>query len=559
MIHISTVKSIKKILVDDALDAKKDINLLYNEIVISQKDAQLLEIIFIDIRMIPTLIIKELYKNRQKIKIVTTQRSLWLYLSKFGIKNEYKNNFKQNENSLNTGKPIEALVFGGSAGGLKKIKEIIETLPYSDLSIFVVVHITPKHKTMMSQILQAITNYTVLEAKHNMKIEKNHIYTVTPDNHLVVSDGYIYLNKNAKVTFSRPSIDVAFKSLAYEYQDGLVAVLVCGYGKDGSDSLQELKNYNSRIIIEDPSECDAKDMLINAIDTQNYTKIFNLNQIKSYINSLISSNHIYEDELNSFIDKLYLIYGYDFRNYDKSSIQRRVELIMEQNDIINFSEFSQEVFDDDKLLAKLLRGFSINTTEFFRDSQVYKNIISDVLPQLSKLSHIRVWSAACSRGDEPYSIAIMLDEAGLLEKSTIYATDFNTTVLAKAKNGLYNKNEFLQFKENYIKSGGKKDFEDWFDISDDFVQIKKYIQDKILFFKHNLATDSTINEFDIIFCRNVLIYFDTILQKKVFDTLDNSLFANGYLVLGCSEMLPKQYNYEIVTNIEHNIYKKRGS
>jgi len=556
MIHISTVKSIKKILVDDTLDTKKDINLLYNEIVISQKDAQLLEIIFIDIRMIPTLIVKELYENRQKIKIVTTQRSLWLYLSKFGIKNEYKNNFRQNENSLNIDKPIEALVFGGSAGGLKKIREIIETLPYSDLSIFVVVHITPEHKTMMSQILQTVTNYTVLEAKHNMKIEKNHIYTVAPDNHLVVSDGYIYLNKNAKVEFSRPSIDVAFKSLAYEYQDSLVAVLVCGYGKDGSDSLQELKNYNSRIIIEDPSECDAKDMLINAINTQNYTKIFHLKQIKSYINSLISSNPIYKDELNSFIDKLYLIYGYDFRNYDKGSIQRRVELIMEQNDIIDFSEFSQEVFDDDKLLAKLLRGFSINTTEFFRDSQVYKNIISDVLPQLSKLSDIRVWSAACSRGDEPYSIAIMLDEAGFLEKSTIYATDFNTTVLEEAKNGLYTKSEFLQFKENYIKSGGKKDFDNWFDINDDFVQIKKYIQDKILFFKHNLATDSTINEFDIIFCRNVLMYFDIILQKKVFDTLDNSLFSSGYLVLGCSEMLPKQYSYKIVSNTKYKIYKK---
>jgi len=164
-----------------------------------------------------------------------------------------------------------------------------------------------------------------------------------------------------------------------------------------------------------------------------------------------------------------------------------------------------------------------------------------------------VWCAGCSRGDEPYSIAIMLDELGLLHKSLVYATDFNPRVLKEAENGLFSKDDFINFESNYIKSTGKKELRDWFEFEQNIVEVKEHIKKKVLFFQHNLVTDDSINEFHLIFCRNVLIYFNRSLQKTVFNTIDNSLFKGEFLVLGESEKLPEEYNYKM---IDKKIYKK---
>jgi chemotaxis protein methyltransferase CheR len=152
----------------------------------------------------------------------------------------------------------------------------------------------------------------------------------------------------------------------------------------------------------------------------------------------------------------------------------------------------------------------------------------DVIPYLETFPSIRVWCAGCSRGDEPYSIAIMLDELGLLHKSLVYATDFNPRVLKEAENGLFSKDDFINFESNYIKSTGKKELRDWFEFEQNIVEVKEHIKKKVLFFQHNLVTDDSINEFHLIFCRNVLIYFNRSLQKTVFNTIDNSLFKGGF-------------------------------
>lgn len=147
----------------------------------------------------------------------------------------------------------------------------------------------------------------------------------------------------------------------------------------------------------------------------------------------------------------------------------------------------------------------------------------------------------------------MLDELGLLHKSLIYATDFNPRVLKEAQNALFPREDFIHFKSNYRESAGKKDLEDWFEMEENFVSIKEHIKKKVLFFEHNLVTDDSINEFHLIFCRNVLIYFNKNLQGTVFKTIDNSLYGGGFLVLGESENLPQNLKYKI---LENKIYKK---
>ena len=151
----------------------------------------------------------------------------------------------------------------------------------------------------------------------------------------------------------------------------------------------------------------------------------------------------------------------------------------------------------------------------------------------------------------------MLEEAGLLKRSIIYATDFNGTILEQAKNGIYPREMYERFKENYKKSGGKREFEKWWKINDDFVEISPHIREKIQFFQHNLVTDGEINEFHMVFCRNVLIYFDEELQKKVFKLIHDSLVRDGFLILGESESARVEDGFMAFNEItESKIFKR---
>lgn len=553
MIHISHKKNLKKILIENSIQEDKDIQKLY-EALSNESAGVCFEVIFVDIKSVPSLIVKKLSSMENSLHVITTQRTLWFYLSKLGIKNTLQ--CTSAKRVVKIKEPLRAIVLGGSAGSLEKIIAFIKEVPYVDISIFIVMHILPNKQSHMSDILEKLTYYKVYEAQHNMKVEKNSIYIAPPDNHLVVTDGFIYLDHGAQVNFSRPSIDLTFKSLAYEYQKSLLAILLCGYGKDGSDSLKDLQENNCEIIIEDPTECEAKDMLLHAIETNRYTKVLEIQKIISYVKSVLSVSVDIKDEIENFLESIYIVYGYDFRHYDRRSLSRRIKFVMHHNGFTDFKKFEQMIFEDEKAFDKLLRSFSINVTSFFRNKEVFLSIKKRILPYIQSFPSIRVWCAGCSKGDEPYSVAMMLDEAGLLNKSQIYATDFNHSILAEAENGLYSTQEFQKYKTNYHNSGGQEEFEKWFDIEKNFVQVKKKIKNRVIFFKHNLVTDSTINEFHLIFCRNVLIYFNKDLQKRVFDIIDESLFRNGFLVLGESETIDKECEYKTVGTKKHKIYKK---
>ncbi len=551
MTHISNKNGVKKILIDGDLNSdgmKKLIDELSNE----KKDI-LFEIIFIDSKYISSELLRVLNSIKNQAKISTTQRTLWSYLTKMGIKNHYQNNLK----NLTAPEHIKAVGIGGSANSLEKLIPLITALPYCDISVFITIHLMADKKSHLVEILQKVTNYKVCEVMHNTKIEKNTIYIAPPNNHIMVTNGFIYLSNDSEISFARPSIDVLFKSLAYEYKNSLLTILLCGYGSDGANSLQDLKEQKSEIIIIEPNECEAKDMPIQGIKTKNYFKILNLKNMQNYLKTLFYTNIDIEEEIEHFLESLYLIYGFDFRDYERKSIIRRIEYVMKDLNIKKFKQFEKMILADNYLFDKLIKSFSINVTEFFRNPQTYKEIKEEILPYIESFPSIRVWCAGCSSGEEPYSIAMMLDEAGILGKTQIYATDFNDTILNEAQNGIYPINLFKKFKNNYIQSSGKEKFEKWFDFEEKFVEIKQELKDKILFFNHNLVTDGSINEFHLVFCRNVLIYFDKVLQKRVFQTIDESLFRDAFLVLGESEIIDKRFNYNIIGQSKSKIYHKR--
>lgn len=240
-------------------------------------------------------------------------------------------------------------------------------------------------------------------------------------------------------------------------------------------------------------------------------------------------------QVYNFLNELKIIYGYDYTEYQIDSIMRRINVAMIKEGIRNFNFFKEQVLKDEKSFYNLFLDFSINTTEFFRDPEVFALIKTKILPYLNSYNHIKIWCAGCSIGKEVYSLAIMLEEAGMLSKTQIYATDINPYVVEEAKNGMYSIATLNKDISNYRDSQGEKSFIQYFNINKSYIKIKPELMKNILFFHHSLLSNGTLNEFNLILCRNVFIYFDDSLQEKILKNFHNSLDNNGFLVLGKSE------------------------
>jgi len=536
-----------KIIVDSLLkeeDLQNILNLLDEPLPI--------EINFLNIQSLPYIIILKLEEKKDSISIFTNELTLKNYLLNLGFRVTFNNGYLSQKKDFK----LNYIAIGGSAGSIKKFIEIIQNLPKSDISIFIIMHQKEDVKSSLSTILQIhTTHYKIQEAQTNMKIEPATIYTAPAGYHMIVSDGYIFLTDEEKKNFAKPSISVSFESLSNEYKNSLLAILVCGYGADGSDVLELLQKNSSTIIIENPSECEAKPMLENAIKTECYNFIFSLNEINNFIKQSILSEFITDDELKRFLYKIYQMYGYNYSGYTLNHIRRRVQLFYNTVQSKNFMEFENLILNNKSIFKDLFLNISVNITTFYRNPEVFKVLKNDILPKLDSFLDIKIWCAGCSSGEEPYSIAIFLDELGLLDRSIIYATDLNEVILNNAKNGIYSKKNFEHYRKNYYQAGGTESFSSYFDIKDNFVNVKKRIKDRILFFRHNLVQDSKINDFQLIFCRNVVIYFDKELKKNVFNLFNQSLDNFGFLVLGESESLENNLDFKTIDK-KNKIYKR---
>lgn len=509
------------------------------------------EINFLNIQAIPKEIIVKLNEIKEKISIFTNEATLKSYLMNLGFELQYKDSYSKIK-SLN----LEYIVIGGSAGSLKKFTQIVKNLPKTELSVFIIMHQKADVDSSLSTILQAQTNhYKVIEAKSDMKIEPATIYTAPPGRHMIVAGGYIFLTNDAKRNFSKPSISNSFEALSNDYKNRLLAILVCGYGADGSDSLELLQKNGTTVIIEDPKECKAKPMLENAIKTGNYDHIFKLEEINSYISEYLTSKFFTDEDLEKFLVKVFQIYGYDYTGYSLSHIKRRVNLFYNTLKPKSFTEFENIVLKNKSIFKDLFLNISVNITTFFRNPEVFKLLKKELLPKLDSFMDIKIWCAGCSSGEEPYSIAIFLKELGLLKKSLIYATDINDVILKNAENGLYSKENYNLFLKHYYQAGGDESFSKYFKTHDNFVEIKDELKDRILFFRHNLALDTKINDFQLIFCRNVIIYFDNDLKTRIFSLFKDSLDSYGFLVLGESESLEGHKDYKTIDKT-NKIYKR---
>jgi len=263
-------------------------------------------------------------------------------------------------------------------------------------------------------------------------------------------------------------------------------------------------------------------------------------------------------EIELLLEGIYQHYGFDFRSYAYASIRRRLWKRIEAEGLSTISGLQDQVLHNPPMMEKLLLDLSINVTSMFRDPGFYRVFREQVIPTLRTYPFIRVWHAGCATGEEVYSMAILLEEEGLYERSRIYATDINEVVLQKAKSGIFPLERMQEYTENYIAAGGKRAFSDYYTAKYGGALFSPGLTKNVVFSQHNLVTDRSFSEFNVILCRNVLIYFDKTLQSRVLTLFYDSLAMFGILALGSKESLrfsPYEECYEQINGPE-KIYRK---
>jgi len=248
-------------------------------------------------------------------------------------------------------------------------------------------------------------------------------------------------------------------------------------------------------------------------------------------------NDVEKLEITLLFEAMYRLYGYDFRNYAYASARRRVLLQLKDKKLDTIAQLQHLVLHDDVAADDLLLALSINVTEMFRDPLFFKALRSSILPQFKKNQHLKIWHAGCSSGEEVYSMAVLLTELELLSHTQLYATDFNAEIIEKAKLGQFRLAKMRDHIRNYQKAGGVEEFTNYYTTEHNNAVIAQVLKKHIMFSHHNLTEDGSFGAMDMIVCRNVLIYFDKALQKRVFKLFLDSLTIGGYLCLGSHETL----------------------
>ncbi|TKH46363.1 chemotaxis protein CheR [Paenibacillus terrae] len=263
-------------------------------------------------------------------------------------------------------------------------------------------------------------------------------------------------------------------------------------------------------------------------------------------------------EIELLLEGIHRLYGYDFRNYALPSIKRRIYYHAQSEKVSTISGLQEKVLHDRSAFDRLVQSLSIPVTEMFRDPELFLNFRQKIIPILRTYPYIRIWHAGCSTGEEVYSMAIMLHEEGLYDKARIYATDMNNLSLQQAKEGVYGIDRMKLYTKNYLESGGTQSFSEYYTAKYDSVMLHPFLRKNIIFAEHNLATDRSFNEFNVIFCRNVMIYFNDELRNHVHGLFYDSLSYFGVLVLGAKESIhftDYSDSYEPLDRIE-KIYRK---
>ncbi|CAN5923012.1 protein-glutamate O-methyltransferase CheR [soil metagenome] len=265
-------------------------------------------------------------------------------------------------------------------------------------------------------------------------------------------------------------------------------------------------------------------------------------------------------EIELLLEAVYRHYGHDFRAYAFSSLRRRLKKRLDGEGLPSYSALQARVLHDGEAMDRLLRDLSVSVTGMFRDPSFFLALREKVVPILRTYPFVRIWHAGCATGEEFYALAILLEEEGLYDRARIYATDISSDALEKAKAGIFPLARMREYTQNYLQAGGTRSFSEYYTASYEAALFDKQLRRNVLFAQHNLATDTSFSEFNVILCRNVMIYFDRSLKDRVFELFEASLGSFGLLCLGRRESLrftSAEHDYEEF-DARERIYRRTG-
>jgi two-component system CheB/CheR fusion protein len=458
---------------------------------------------------------------------------------------------------------------GASAGGLEALERFFRHVPENSGIAFVVVqHLDPKHIGMMAELLQRSTNMSVTEASDNLKVKPNCIYVIPPNKSMSILDNVLYLFEPLESQGLRLPIDIFFRSLANDKKEKSIGVILSGMGSDGSLGLKAIKEKNGIVMVQSPATAKFDSMPRSAIESVIADIIEPVEELPAkliaFLKFIPEAKTVPEinDKTLSGIDKIIILLreqsGHDFSLYKKSTLHRRIERRQGLHQIDNISNYVRFCQENPGELDILFKELLIGVTSFFRDPDVWSMMKDQILPELiSGLPNgyvIRVWVTACSTGEEAYSMAIIFKE--VLESISsnknltlkIFASDIDPDSIEFARKGIYSSNIEVDVSPDRLKS--------FFTVDAEGYRIKNNIREMLVFAPHNLIKDPPFTRLDLLTCRNLLIYLESELQKKLYNLFNYTLNPNGIMLLGSAENLDHQTSGFEVLDSRLKIFKR---
>ncbi len=454
---------------------------------------------------------------------------------------------------------------GASAGGLEAIEKFFNNMPQDPGMAFVIIqHLSPDYKSLMDEILSKHTNLEIIQAKDNIEVEANKIYLLPPKNNLKLFHGKLYLTPHKGQRSLNLPIDIFFRSLAEDKKEKGIAVILSGTGSDGTRGIRHIKELGGMVIVQDQNTAQFDGMPRSAIIAGMVDFILApeemgetlVKYIKNPIFSQTSSKIIDDQEpFQKIFEMLKRYSGVDFSFYKKSTVVRRIEQRMGINQLSSIEDYLEFLYDSTNEINILYKQLLIGVTRFFRDKEAYEIVRKKVIPELVKSKAekeaLRIWVAGCSTGEEAYSMALLFQDFfetnGYEQDYKIFATDIDKDAIEFAGQGIYPESIAEDVPEEYLKK--------YFKNTGGFFQVNRDIRERLVFAPHNLIQNPPFNNMDFISCRNLLIYLQPMLQKKVFSFFSYSLKKYGFLFLGSSETIGEMDNYYKTFSNRWKIYQ----
>ena len=419
---------------------------------------------------------------------------------------------------------LQVVGIGASAGGIESLKDFFSEMPDdSGLAFVVVQHLDPNHASYMADLLGRQTKMKVAPAQEGSPVRSNCVYTIPPNKFLSIEDGVLHLTDPIKRDGLRMPIDFFFRSLTKDQDSKAIAVLFSGSGSDGTLGIREIRGAGGLVIVQNPESAQFDHMIASAIDTGLVDYILPVREIPRKLLEYIRQTPAHggtdvetiEDTINSILDLLVNQTKNDFRCYKKTTVQRRIERRMGLNLIRDIGDYYRFVSNNPDEQTKLAKDMLIGVTSFFRDPDAFnelsEKVIVPLVQQKKNADPLRIWIAGCATGEEAYSIVILLmEEMARLKKNTslqVFASDIDKDALKSAREGIYSQSIVADVSEERLaRFFGKKD---------SVYQVVKGVREVITFAEHNVITNPPFMRMDLISCRNLMIYVEPEMQKKI--------------------------------------------